>query len=205
MGSMIGRLSKEDLEFLKTHTSCDEKTIKKMYKEFKKKSKKGNLTPALFYEMYSKLCPSSNNAKDFCSHVFRTFDTDDNGYVSFKEFLLAINISSNGCAEEKLKWAFRLYDINGDGVINRCEMIIIVEAMFEMLNDGQAQKTKNNAAKDKAKQIFTKLDINGDLKLTREEFINGCLNDPELSNLLTTHACAMQQKSLMETIDMNGC
>ena len=203
MGSVIGRLSKEDLEFLKTHTSCDEKTIKKMYKEFKKKSRKGNLTPALFYEMYSKLCPSSDNAKDFCNHVFRTFDADDNGYVSFKEFLLAINISSNGSAEEKLKWAFRLYDINGDGVINRCEMIIIVEAMFEMLNEGQIQRTKNHA-KDNAKKIFAKLDINGDLKLTREEFITGCLNEPELSSLLTTHACAMQHKSLMDTIDLNG-
>ena len=201
MGSVIGRLSKEDLEFLKTHTKCDEKTIKKMYKQFKKKSRKGNLTPSLFYEMYSKLCPS-DNAKDFCNHVFRTFDTDNNGYVSFKEFLLAINISSNGSAEEKLKWAFRLYDINGDGVINRCEMIIIVEAMFEMLNEGQVQG-KNNA-KDRAKEIFAKLDINGDFKLTREEFITGCLNDPQLSNLLTTHACAMQDKSLMETIDMNG-
>ena len=202
MGSVIGRLSKEDLEFLKTHTNCDEKTIKKMYKEFKKKSRKGNLTPALFYEMYSKLC-QTDNAKDFCNHVFRTFDADDNGYVSFKEFLLAINISSNGSAEEKLNWAFRLYDINGDGVINRCEMIIIVEAMFEMLNDGKQVQRKNNA-KDRAKEIFAKLDINGDFKLTREEFIYGCLDDPQLSTLLTAHACAIQHQSLMETIDLNG-
>ena len=41
------------------------------------------------------------------NHIFRTFDTDKNGYIDFKEFLLAIDITSAGTAEEKLKWAFR--------------------------------------------------------------------------------------------------
>ena len=38
---------------------------------------------------------------------FRTFDTDKNGSIDFKEFLLAIDVTSNGCPEEKLNWAFR--------------------------------------------------------------------------------------------------
>ena len=195
MGSLFGKLPKEDLEFLKIHTGCDEKTIKRMYKEFKKKSKRGNLSPALFYDMYVKLCPHEN-AKEFCNHVFRTFDADNNGYVSFNEFLLAVTISSSGTPEEKLKWAFKLYDINGDGVINRCEMIIVVEAMFEMLDDGHMQR--RSRAKERAKEIFAKLDVNGDLRLTKDEFINGCLNDEELSNLLTSPACAFKRKSLLD-------
>ena len=201
MGSVCGKLSKEDLEFLKLNTNCDEKIIKSIYKEFKKKSRKGQLSPALFYDMYVRLSPN-DNAKDYCNHVFRTFDRDNNGYVSFKEFLLAINISSSGSPEQKLNWAFKLYDINGDGVINRCEMIIIVEAMFEMLNDGHVQRKSH--AKQKAKEIFAKLDVNGDLRLSKDEFVSGCLNDQELSNLLTSHACALQQKSLLETMDGNG-
>lgn len=190
MGSLLGKLPKEDLEFLKTHTNCDEKTIKRMYKEFKKKSKKGNLSPALFYDMYIKLCPNEN-ARDFCNQVFRTFDTDNNGYVSFNEFLLAINISSSGSPEEKLKWVFKLYDINGDGVINRCEMIIIVQYMFEMLDDGHMQS--RSLAKQRAKEIFQKLDVDGDLRLTKDEFVTGCLKDEELASLLTPHACVMKR------------
>ena len=201
MGCVCGKLSKEDLEFLKLNTNCDEKTIKRMYKEFKNKSRKGQLSPALFYDMYVRLCPT-DNTKDYCNHVFRIFDADNNGYVSFKEYLLAINISSNGNPEQKLNGAFKLYDINGDGVINRCEMIIIVESMFEMLDDGLVQR--KSYAKQKAKEIFAKLDVNGDLRLSREEFVSGCLNDQELSILLTSHACVMQQKSLIETMDVNG-
>ena len=39
--------------------------------------------------------------------INRTFDTDKNGSIDFKEFLLAIDVTSNGCPEEKLNWAFR--------------------------------------------------------------------------------------------------
>ena len=183
MGASFSNLSKEDLEFLKIYTSSDEKAIKEQYKEFKKQTGNGTLTPDTFYEMYQKISPNAN-AKEFCNHVFRTFDADNNGYVSFKEFLLALNISSNGTAEQKLNWAFRLYDINGDGVINRCEMIMIVESMFEMLDSDENRKQRSDA-KEKAKSIFSQLDINGDLQLTKDEFVNGCLKDEELTKLLT--------------------
>ena len=183
MGSVFGKLSKDDLEFLKIYTSSDEKAIKKQYKEFKKQTRNGALTQEIFYEMYQKFAPAANG-KEFCNHVFRTFDTDNNGYVSFKEFLLALNISSNGTAEQKLNWSFRLYDINGDGVINRCEMIMIVESMFEILYLDENMRQRSYA-KEKAKSIFSQLDTNGDLQLTKDEFVNGCLKDEELTRLLT--------------------
>jgi Ca2+-binding EF-hand superfamily protein len=46
-------------------------------------------------------------AKKFYNLGGRTFDTDHNGYIDFKEFLLAIDVTSSGCPEEKLNWAFR--------------------------------------------------------------------------------------------------
>ena len=66
----------------------------------------GRLTPKAFMHIYSKCFPTGN-ANEFCDHVFRTFDTDHNGYIDFKEFLLAIDVTSGGCPEEKLNWAFR--------------------------------------------------------------------------------------------------
>ena len=99
-------LSQEDLEFLKAHTRYDENTIKEWYKGFKQDCPNGHLTPKKFVDMYKMFFPSGN-AEQFCDHVFRTFDTDKNGYIDFKEFLLAIDVTSAGTAEEKLKWAFR--------------------------------------------------------------------------------------------------
>jgi len=58
--------------------------------------------------------------------VFRTFDSDNSGKIDFKEFLLAINITSAGKPEQKLEWAFQMYDVNGDGTIEPSEMCEII-------------------------------------------------------------------------------
>ena len=65
--------------------------------------------------------------------MFRTFDSDNSGKIDFKEFLLAINITSAGKPEQKLEWAFQMYDVNGDGTIEPKEMteIIAVRIYFQ--------------------------------------------------------------------------
>ena len=117
------RLTKEDVIFLKANTNYDEETIQvifwsdptlisrsdnfqEWYKGFISDCPNGKLSPAAFVKIYSQCFPSGN-ARDFCDHIFRTFDTDGNGYIDFREFLLAIDITSSGTAEEKLGWAFR--------------------------------------------------------------------------------------------------
>ena len=85
----------------------------------------GQLTRKKFLEVYAGFFPEGN-AEKFCEHVFRTFDSDNSGRIDFKEFLLAINITSAGKPEEKLEWAFQMYDINGDGTIEKSEMVEII-------------------------------------------------------------------------------
>lgn len=50
-------------------------------------------------------------------------------FLSFQEFLLAIDVTSSGTPEEKLKWAFRMYDVDGNGVIDIQEMTKIVQVI----------------------------------------------------------------------------
>ena len=108
MGNQNGkkRLSKADTEFLKLNTRYDEETIQEWYKGFMVDCPDGKLSPVAFIRIYNKCFPSGN-AKEFCEHVFRCFDSDKNGFIDFKEFLLAIDITSAGSPEEKLNWAFR--------------------------------------------------------------------------------------------------
>ena len=49
----------------------------------------------------------SGNPEVFCEHIFRTFDTDGNGYLDFKEFLINLYTTTAGTAEQKLEWAFK--------------------------------------------------------------------------------------------------
>ena len=80
--------------------------LKEWYRGFKSDCPDGRLTPKAFMQIYSKCFPTGN-ANEFCDHVFRTFDTDKNGFIDFKEFLLAIDVTSSGRPEEKLNWAFK--------------------------------------------------------------------------------------------------
>jgi len=47
--------------------------------------------------------------------------------VSFGEFLVSLNVSLNGSAEDKLRWAFRMYDVDGGGTVSRAEIVDILK------------------------------------------------------------------------------
>merc|ERR1712025_244599 len=168
-------ISREDLEFLKANTTYGETAIKDFYKGFQQDCPNGKLDRVAFMRIYSDCFPGGK-PNDFCDHAFRTFDTDNNGFIDFREFLLAIDVTSTGCPEDKLKWAFRMYDVDGNGWIDLCEMTTIVRSIDK----------SSETADQRALDIFNKMDLNSDGKVTAEEFVNTCLNDRHLNDFLTS-------------------
>ena len=211
--SRLKYLSGENLEYLKANTGYDKSTIKESHEIFIKECPNGNLTPDKLIDLYTPFI-SKGKAEQYCDHVFRTFDTDQNGFIDFEEFVLATGkaeqycdyvfktfdtdqngfrdfeefvlamyVTSAGSAEEKLKWAFRMHDVDGNGVIDPDEMSKVVEAIYGMWCEDSTEQTKISA-KERAMKIFRRMDENEDGHLTEEEFLQGCLEDDELSKLL---------------------
>ena len=173
-------LESEDLEVLKSHTRYDDDTIKEMHQRFTEDCPNGRLTPEKFMDLY-KTFFWVGYAEQYCNHVFRTFDTDKNGFIDFKEFLLALYITLDGTAEEKLKAAFRMHDIDGNGIIDLDEMTTVLRAIYGLMGEGSSDPMFS--AEEKARYIFDRMDENKDGHLTEEEFVQGCLKDNELSKI----------------------
>ena len=86
----------------------------------------------------------------------RIFDSDGNGYLDFKEFLLAVDIATCQTEASKLAWVFKLYDVDNDGIIDVHEMAFIMETMDCLESGGGGSKNKNNPSVSDSSTNFTK-------------------------------------------------
>lgn len=128
--SKSGAVSKEILDDLKLNTKFSETEIVQWYENFQKQCPSGRISKQEFQSIYSKFFPESD-ANTYAQHVFRSFDTNDDGTLDFKEYIIALHMTSTGKTTSKLEWAFSLYDVDKNGYITKSEVSEICSVSFD--------------------------------------------------------------------------
>ncbi|GFG32753.1 hypothetical protein Cfor_03655, partial [Coptotermes formosanus] len=129
-----------------------------------------------FKDIYAKFFPHGNSSL-YAHYVFKAFDVNSNGAISFRDLLVTLSTLLRGSIYEKLRWTFKLYDINGDGCITRAELAEIVVAIHELMGRRAHQLEDDRKAREQVDRVFKKLDLNQDGVITIEEFIESCLKE----------------------------
>ncbi|XP_054830408.1 guanylyl cyclase-activating protein 3 [Eublepharis macularius] len=114
------------------------------------------------------------DADHYVDQVFNTFDLNKDGFIDFLEFIAAINLIIRGKIDQKLKWYFKLYDADGNGAIEKRELVKIFRSVQAITGN------QDTTPEEFTEMVFEKVDINHDEEISLKEFINGVERDENL-------------------------
>ena len=107
----------EDLDYIAEHTSISREDVSMRFDAFIKHHPDGKINRKDFRSMITTCYPEMHNCKKLEKHIFRMYDTDGDGTIDFREFMILLYIMSSGTPEENLGQIFRIFDKNNDGSI----------------------------------------------------------------------------------------
>ena len=127
----------------------------------------------------------------FFDRLFELIDTDDSGYIDFREFVIVLAAFQLSNSTGRVRFAFRLLDLDNSGAISKEEFKACIQASVGMFRNRTKEGRKRanpNDWRDKApkdiyaayKDLFAKLDRMPGNALGYNDFADICVKYPKI-------------------------
>ncbi|KAL1878083.1 hypothetical protein VTK73DRAFT_8134 [Phialemonium thermophilum] len=156
----MGNTTSAVLDDIVQQTNFDHEEVDRLRKRFMKLDKDNSGT--IERDEFLSLPQISSNP--LATRMIAIFDEDGGGDVDFQEFVSGLSaFSSKGNKDQKLRFAFKVYDIDRDGYISNGELFIVLKMMVgSNLKDQQLQQIVD--------KTIMEADLDKDGKISFEEF-----------------------------------
>ena len=160
MGSKNGKpvLHDEDIAQLSQSSGLDEDAVREAFAGFVARHPDGKMKAEDFREIMTTALPKKDISK-IEKHVFRMYDTNNDGSVAFVEFMVIFLILSEGEPDEVLGKLFNLFDVDRNGTITRKEMDRLVRDMYGLIMRGDPTIAAKASEDLIANSAFAELDL----------------------------------------------
>ncbi|CAO2835473.1 unnamed protein product [Amaranthus hypochondriacus] len=133
-------------------------------------------------ELQLALFKNSSMKSLFLDRMFDLFDINKNGNIEFSEFVRSLSVFHPKTPKtDKIKYAFRLYDLRGTGYIEREEL---KEMVLALLQESELYLS-NDIVEAIVDKTFKETDLKRDGKIDMEEWEEYVGNNPKLLKNMT--------------------
>ena len=112
--------------------------------------------------------------------LFRVFDEDHSGKLTFYEFVQANNVKNLETPEDKLGWMFDAFDADGGGTVDTEEITDIVVGLFRLGGIEEDQDLLAACVFD----VLEAVDSEGDGEISKDEFVLNAMKCKFIFNML---------------------
>ncbi|XP_015794613.1 Kv channel-interacting protein 1-like [Tetranychus urticae] len=179
---ILPRYKPKDMAKLASTTQFAKHELRKIYQGFKQECPNGVCKEDSFKNLFSSFFPLGDGSL-YASCVFNACKRYLNkSSINFEQFLTILSMLSRGNLNDQIEWVFMLYDVHGDQVITKDEMMIVVKAVYLMLGSSTQPRVNDAHIRQHVDRVFKEIDIHNRGSITYEDFYSWCKKEDRMQS-----------------------